>query len=169
MGQHLYHYHYNQYCNIINEIGIKQFTNTLFNGDINLFIEKCKPYIPNIYDYISYVDALFFNTFGGDFRLKESIDNDFLTVFYNNLKTLIIENKDLAKKEQLKDRLNHGNTTAYYLAALNKINLVGKCSKYDLFHELFHAASSKYIFSKKLTASGIAQYSKDYSIDIGCI
>lgn len=97
----------------------------------------------------------------------EKEENINLTVFYNNLKTLTIENEDLNKKEKLKDKLNHGTTIAYYLSSFDKINLIGKCSKYDLFHELFHVASSKYLYRKRLVCSGIMQYSTDGSINVG--
>ena len=63
------------------QLGEYKFTETLFTGNIDSFIEQCKPYYENIEEYISYVDAIFYCYNSGDWRNKLDTNEDFFMKF----------------------------------------------------------------------------------------
>lgn len=91
-----------------------------------------------------------------------------LNILYRNLRTLSIKTDDyLLKKLKLSDFLLKGKTLAYYEVARNQIVLSSNYQSNEFFHELFHTASSAYLYQKNTNFCGISQRSPKTHINIG--
>lgn len=115
---------------ILNKFNVGRDLNTNFvviNGTPNVSVTNSdfdfdEVAIKDFEDYILY----FLRTIKKDFSLED------LTIFFNNLKELSIKRKDINIKEG----------SAVYSASKKEITLTGENYMNDVYHELFHVASS---------------------------
>ena len=86
--------------------------------------------------------------------LESRFSKEELITFYNNIKTLRIEETDLA--EINKDSKNKVDTLAVYKIADNIISLPDKNNANTMYHELFHMSNS--LIKDTVVFSGFFQY-----------
>lgn len=99
-------------------LGEKEFNNLLFEGNIDNFIENCKPYYNDISNYISYHDTLLFEKLN-----KFNIDEDFFkklnskTIeFYLNVQYNLLKNGSITYEYYVNNKVEYINNL------LNDIN-----------------------------------------------